>query len=338
MSQDGQLSNLSWERNYTLLIRILRMRKEIKIIVFSLLSLAAIACSSKSSEYKSLADSLNSRCPVMLMDGEVELTKISYSAGLFHVDLTLCDEAPISVAGLQALNDEHSRLVKEIEGSDEIERDIGGRVFLYGVISESPMLAQMIDSLALATSTPESTQGYVPIEISVCDATDTICYKYNEDIEKPDKRKWLTAIMPMEMQNAFGFVGDGEMPELNEEVKFNGIPSISEDGYLTVHCSYDAMPYFRDLHKPMRLSDIKGKYFSVTILMNHLKAMKKNPVGRFLKACAKRNVGMRFSLTGEKDGIDPDMVSPQEVKEWKSWGGDDTIVISAQQLRSLYDN
>lgn len=314
--------------------------KDSRIYLFSILvaTILLVACSSESSKYQMLANSFNNNCPVMLMDGEVELTNIAYSDGLFHINITLHDDAPISVRGLQTLNDEYSREMKETDENNPYMSEKGGRMFLCGVISESPILSQIIDSIAIATSTVESTQGYVPLEINICDATDKISYEYNVEWEAIDKQRWLSAIMPVEIQRNFGYTNNGKMPKQNEKVQFNGITSISEDNYLTVHCSYDAMPHSTNSYKPMNLCDIKGTFFSVPILMNHLKQMKNAPDRRFLKACAKRGVGIRFLLKGDKDAIDPDMVSAEEFKKCESRGGNDTIVISAKQLLSLYNN
>ena len=49
----------------------------------------------------------------------------------------------------------------------------------------------------------------------------------------------------------------------------------------------------------------------------------------------KRNVDLKFVLEGVKDAIDYDLASSQMIKEWESWGGNDTIVVSSQTLKDL---
>lgn len=300
----------------------------IKAITFLGLLLIVIACTSKDDKHQALADSLNSQCSISQMENEIEITGVTYLTGRFQIDIALHDEAPVSVVTLQALNEEYARRVQA--EYDEINREMGGLPFIKGIISRSPLLMQMIDSIALATSTPESTQGYLPLDIRICDETDTLTYTYNEEWEYLAENEWLNAIMPMEMQKYFGWIGEGSTLMLNEEIRLEGFPFVSKDGYLDIHCSYDAMPDFRKPPVPMRLKDIKGKYFSEIILKDYLKKRKEefHSIERFLKACAKRNLKIRFLLEGLKDGIDYDLASPQLIKEWESWGGNDTVVVA----------
>lgn len=261
------------------------------------------------------------------MEHEIEIAGVTYLKGRFQIDIALHDEAPASVATLQALNEEYTRRVQA--EYDETNREIGGLPFIKGMISRSPLLMQMIDSIAFATSTPESTQGYLPLNIRICDETDTLTYTYNEEWEYLAENEWLNAIMPMEMQKYFGRTGEGATLMLNEEIRLEGSPFVSKDGYLDIHCSYDAMPDFREPPVPMRLKNIRGRYFSAAILKDYLKRQsdEHRPIERFLKACNRRNIKLRFLLEGVKDEIDYDLASPQLIKEWESWGGNDTIII-----------
>lgn len=299
----------------------------VKTIAFLNLLLVVMACTSKGNKQQALANSLNSQCPILQMEYEIEITGVTYFNGRFQIDIALHDEAPVSVANLQALNEEYARRVQA--EYDETNREIGGLPFIKGMISRSPLLMQIIDSIAFATSTPESIQGYLPLNIRICDETDTLTYIYNEEWEYLAENEWLNAIMPMEMQKVFGRTGEGATLMLNEEIRLEGFPFVSKDGYLDIHCSYAAMPDFRKPPVPMRLKDIKGKYFSEIILKDYLKKRKEEfySIERFLKACAKRNLKVRFLLEGLKDGIDCDLASPQLIKEWESWGGNDTVVI-----------
>lgn len=282
---------------------------------------------------QTLADSLNSQCPVGLMEGEIELTGVSYSSGMFHIYLALQDEAPVAVSTLRALNEEYSRKLDEMEGVYENCGEIGGNPFIKGVFAQSPILMRMKEAIARATYTGESAQGYLPLRFCICDRTDTLDYIYNETWELLTESQWLSAIVPMEMQKVFGWTGDGKLPQLNEVVSFDGLPLVTEDGYVNILCSYDAMPYFRKPPVPMKLKDVRGKYFSEAILKEYLKReIDEHPsIERFLNTCTRRNISLRFLLVGRKDEIDSDLCSPQEIKEWESWGGNDTIIIAARQ-------
>lgn len=309
------------------------------IIFFLLSSVLMMSCSSsnRNNEYQVLADSLNMQCPVELMNGEVEITRVECPGSKFFIYLTLRDEAPVTIASLSALDDEYARRVEETKDFDVEIKRFGTLPFLMGVVDQSDALGKMIRTIELATSTPESTQGFLPLEIGICDANDTLTYTYNVEWAGLSEAEWLNAIVPMEMRDAFGWMGRGEQPRLNKEVAFDGFPVATEDGTLDIDCSYEAMPGFKDPSAPIRLKDIRGKYFSASILKDYLKtqAGKHRPTKRFLNACAKRNISVRFLLTGVKDEIDPDLASPQSVKEWESWGGNDTITIAMQELRSL---
>lgn len=309
------------------------------IILFLLSSVLMMSCSffPGSNEYQVLADSLNMQCPVELMDGEVEITRVECQGDKFFIYLTLHDEAPVSTASLSALDDEYTRLVEETKDYDMEIKRFGSLPFIIGVLCKSDALGKMVRTIEYATATPESTQGFLPLEIGICDDKDTLTYTYNVEWGGLSEAEWLNAIVPMEMRNAFGRAGSGEQPRLNNEVAFDGFPVATEDGTLDISCSYEAMPYFKASSAPIRLKDIRGKYFSASILKNYLKAQagKHRPTKRFLNACVKRNISVRFLLTGVKDEIDPDLASPQSLKEWESWGGNDTITIAAQELHPL---
>jgi len=287
-----------------------------------------VGCSVNNSKFQPLAESLNSLCPIILLDGEAELTKATCPAAKFQIDITLHKESPVSVSSLRALDDEYSRLVQEM-GEYGIDGKTGGQAFLKGLIAQSPILAQMIDTIAVAASTPESTQGWVPLDIRICDETDTLVYTYNNEWEYLTEHEWLDAIMPIEM---CGCTSEGsKLPPLNEVVKVTGIPHVNKEGVLKIYCSYDADPAYTLSGNPMYISEVREKYFNKRILEDYLTALKKEnkSIQRYMDACGRCGIGVKFVVEGRKDGIDYDLADSEFIKRWERWGGNDSIIISA---------
>lgn len=281
--------------------------------------------------YQSLADSLNSQCPIKALDGETEVTQVACTANKFQIIITLNNEAPISVSALKALNEEYIRLIQEAEEYGETcgvtDREIGGKAFLKGLMTQSSTFMQIVDTIALATSTPESTQGWIPLDIYICDETDTLVYTYNSEWASLTEHEWLNAIMPIEMCKWTS--ERSALPPLNEVIAVNGIPHVNQDGLLRIYCSYDADPAYTHSGKPMCIDEIKGKYFSKKILEDYLadRMAESKDICRYLNACSRRGIGIQFIVDGFKDGIDYDLSTPEFIKKWESWGGSDSIVI-----------
>lgn len=298
--------------------------------LFCLLSLSVLmSCSQTDRNCRSFAESWDGKCPVVLVEGEISLTHVRYSEGEFFLSVSLSDKAPVSVFSLRQLNEEYSRRMQDVEDYYRNGKEIGGLPFIKGIISQSTVLTQMIDTIASLTGTAESTQGYLPAVISISDETDSLAYVYNEEWEHLTEYEWLNAILPMDILKAFGWLEYEELPILNKEVKFSGTPLITEDGYLRISCSYDAMPYFRETHTPLRITEVREKYFNEILLKDYLvmQEKKSEPIHRYLQACKCRGIGVKFVIEGDKDCIDKDLSTPEQIKEWKSWGGCDSLVV-----------
>ena len=142
--------------------------------------------------------------------------------------------------------------------------------------------------------------------------------------------EWKYCIHPFDIQKNFGWTGDGENPKLNNEVEFERIPQITNDGCLKIFCSYNADPYFREKQEPLKIGEVREKYFNKEILEDYIVAQenKSNSIHRYLQACGRRGIKIKFMISGNKDAIDRDLASPEFVKEWESWGGKDSLVIS----------
>lgn len=308
------------------------MLKTCRILILALfLSIMAGACNSMSNNMKNqvLVDSLNSLCPLEIIKDEVSLTQISYSDGEYFICLTLHDNGPTSLAALDSLHDEYSRRI-ELEGYDV--KEIGTMPFIRGVVGQSSTIRDFINAIESTVYTQESTQGYLPIKFILKDAVaqlqDTITYSDQwEDIEL---NEWLNAIMPIEMCK-WTMTRENILPPLNEMVRIEGIPSIGKNGFLTIHCSYDASPAYTNSGKPICIDDIKGQYFSKKILEDYLadRMAENKEVYRFLSACSRRGIGIQFIVDGFKDAIDYDSSTPEFIKQWEGWGGKDSIVIFA---------
>jgi len=259
----------------------------------------------------------------------VALANVRYSKGEFILSISVSDSAPTSVLSLRALNDEYSWRMQNVENYYKYGQEIGGLPFVKGVISKSPVVAQLIDSIAYLTCTPESAQGYLPLLIGISDETDSLTYCYHEDgWEQLTEYEWLDAIMPIEMCQ-WASIAENVLPPLNDVVKVTGIPRISEEGVLKVRCSYDADPAYTRLGEPMCIGEVKEKYFNSKILEDYLaERMAENEnIRRFLNACSRRGICVQFVVDGFKDGIDYDLSTPEFIKRWESWGGNDSIII-----------
>ncbi len=305
------------------------MKNQFLLLALGLL----VACSQQDDKCLSLAEQWNSKCPMPLIVDEVELSHVSYAAGGFVVDVVLKDDAPTSIKALQALDERYSKSVERAEVYHTEAKEVGTMPFTKGLITSSAALATLVDSIVVLTNTTESTQGAVPLKFVIKDASpqrgDSIVLAYNEQWESITGREWLNAIVPVEMLAAFGYTGDGDVPELNDEVAFIGTPKISGDGYLNISCSYDAMPYFRKSGLPLTIAEVREKFCNEDLLMEYLIAHKdENPsTYKFLQACKRRGVKLKFTIEGHKDELETDLAAPEMVDEWKRWGGCDTIVI-----------
>lgn len=286
-----------------------------------------VSCSQPDKRCYSFAESWNSKCPISLVKDEVALTNIRYLDGEFTLSISVSDSAPTSVLSLRKLNEEYSRRIEIDSDYYPNGREIGGLPFVKGVIGKSPVLTQIIDSIAYLTYTPESTQGYLPLTISISDKTDSLAYVYDEMWEYPTENEWMNAIMPIEMSERSS--SPSSLPPLNEVVKVEGIPRISNEGILKIYCSYDASPFCTRSGEPVFIDDIRGKYFSKKVLEDYLAELmaKSENIRRFLNACERRGIGVQFIVEGIKDGIDYDLSTPEFIKQWESWGGSDSILI-----------
>lgn len=300
----------------------------IKTVVFSLLTSVLVSCSQPDKRCCSFAESWNRKCPIALVKDEATITSVRYSGGKFILSISVSDSAPTSVLSLRKLNDEYSKRIEEDNDYYQNGMVLGGLPFIKGVISESPILAQIIDSISTLTYTPESTQGYLPLVIKICDDIDSLAYTYNEEWEYLPEHEWMNAIMPTEM--CAWSSNPSPLPPLNKVVRVEGIPRISNERLLKIYCSYDASPYYTRSGEPVCIDDIKGKSFSKKILENYLADLmaKSENIRRFLNACERRGIGIQFIVEGFKDGIDYDLSTPELIKQWENWGGSDSIIVS----------
>lgn len=287
------------------------------------------SCSSTDRKYSSFVNSWNDKCPISIIDGEVSLNNIRYSEGNFYLTLRLNDKAPVTINSLNKLNDEYRRRIEEADGDYYSIKEIGGGSFVKGVIFESTLVTQLIDTISLMTSTVESTQGWVPLTFVISDGTDSLSYQYNNGDWFPlSESDWLNSIMPVEMcvwtTNRYGY----SLPPLNDVVKVSGIPQI-KDGVMKIDYFYWADPFYTETGNPMNIKEVKEKYFNEKVLKSYIKSLKEKSedVTRFLNACSRRGISIQFNVNGAKDGIDYDLASPEFIKKWESWGGDDSITI-----------
>ncbi len=287
-----------------------------------------VSCSQTEKQCHSFAESWNGKCPITLVKDEIAMTGVRYSNGEFILSISVSDSAPTSVLSLRKLNEEYSWRMQEVEDYHLNGKEIGGLPFVKSVVSNSPVLTQIIDSISYLTYTPESTQGYLPLIISISDGTDSLAYVYNETWERLTEYECMNAIMPVEMCTWTSNISP--LPSLNDVVKVVGIPHISDDGILKIHCLYDADPAYTHSGEPVYIDDIREKYFNSKILEDYLAdymAGNEN-IRRFLNACERRGIDVQFIVEGFKDGIDYDLSTPEFIKQWESWGGNDSIILN----------
>lgn len=287
-----------------------------------------VSCSQPDKQCYSFAESWNNECPITLVKDEVTLTNVRYSKDEFILSISVGDSAPTSVLSLRKLIEEYSWRMQEVEDYHLNGKEIGGLSFIKGVISKSPVLTQIIDSIAYLTYTSESTQGYLPLIISISDETDSLAYVYNEMWERLTEYECMNAVMPVEMCTWTSNISP--LPPLNDVVRVVGIPHISDEGILKIYCSYDATPAYTRSGKPVRIDDIREKYFSKKILEDYLanRIAENDNIHRFLNACERRGIDIQFIVEGFNDGIDYDLSTPEFIKQWENWGGSDSIIVS----------
>lgn len=75
------------------------------VIIVALLT----GCSINNSKFQFLSKSLNIQCPITLLDGEAELTKVTCLAAKFQIDITLHEKSPVSASSLRVLDDDYSK-------------------------------------------------------------------------------------------------------------------------------------------------------------------------------------------------------------------------------------
>lgn len=298
-------------------------------ILLIVLLIVGHSCKNTNINFRSLSDSLNLKCPITLIDDEAKLTKVSCTRYSFALHLTLLKDGLTDVKSLNALNSDYTeRLEKDI--ADDLET--GYLPFIKALYSNSPQFRNVVGKIVNVLDNDmrsESTQGFYPLNIIVRDeiCTDSIVLTYNEEWSMEENNDLLNKSMPVEL---FSLAYQDGRSSLNEKVFFMGIPNVTEDNYLEILCYYDAGPY-------LSLAEVQKQYFNRIVLTEFLSKKIDDcaSVKTFFKACTRRNVGIKFLLEGTKDAIDYDLVSLQLIKEWESWGGNDTIIIDSQELNNL---
>lgn len=306
----------------------------IKKVLYPLFLSVFVSCSQSDKRCYSFAESWNNKCPITLAKDEVTLTNVRYSKDKFMLSISVGDSAPTSVLSLRKLIEEYSWRMQEVEDYHLTGKEIGGVPFVKSVVSNSPVLTQIIDSIACLTYTPESSQGFLPLIISINDETDSLAYVYNEMWELQTEYECMNSIMPVEMCTWTSNISP--LPPLNDVIRVVGIPHISDEGVLKIRCLYDADPAYTRSGKPVRIDDIREKYFSKKILEDYLadRMAGNENIHRFLNACERRGIGIQFIVEGFKDGIDYDLSTPEFIKQWESWGGSDSITVSYPMLKN----
>ncbi len=302
--------------------------KIIKTCFYTLFFSVFVSCSQPDKRCYTFAESWNNKCPIALAKGEATLNNVRYSKNEFILSISVSDSAPTSVLSLRKLIEEYSWRMQEVEDYHLNGKEIGGVPFVKGIIGKSPVLTQIIDSIAHLTYTPESTQGGLPLIISISDETDSLAYVYNETWEQLTEYELMNAVMPVEMCTWTSNISP--LPPLNDVVRIVGTPHISDEGILKIHCLYDADPAYTRSGKPVRIDDIRGKYFSKKILEDYLTDLmtENDNIHRFLNACERRGISIQFIVEGFKDGIDHDLSTSEFIKQWEGWGGNDSIIVS----------
>lgn len=325
----------------------------VKNYLLSVFILLFAGCSSKNSQYQELTASLNDQCPIVLIDDEVELTKVTCTESSYTICLTLLKDGFTDVESLKALDMEYKeRLEKEQPVDWEIMKQKRGSVpFVNTLYVYSSTFATIVDSIIKnikANLTEEQIMvmdenmiSFYPLYIDITDEKGErfVAVHYNEEQvlnAAYTNEDLLNTVRPIELSLAFGF-NEQFMASLNEEVRFCGTPYITKENVLLIPCYYDAEPLARKPSRPLFLKEVQADYFNEDILREYLAIQmgKYTSLKRFFKACMNRNVDLKFVLEGVKDAIDYDLASSQMIKEWESWGGNDTIVVSSQTLKDL---
>ena len=325
----------------------------VKNYLLSVLVLLLSGCSTKNSQYQELTASLNGQCPIVLIDGEVELTKVTCSESSYTIWLTLLKDGLTAVESLKALDAEYKeRLEREMSNDWEMMKQEKGSVpFVNTLYTYSSAFATIVDSIIKNIRVnlteeqkmvmDENIISFYPLYIDVTDeeGDQFVTVHYNEEQvlnAAYTREDLLNTVRPIELSLAFGF-NEQFMASLNEEIRFCGNPHITKENVLLIPCYYDAEPLARKPSRPLFLKEVQANYFNEDILREYLAVQmgKHTSLKRFFKACMKRNVDLKFVLEGVKDAIDYDLASSQMIKEWESWGGNDTIVVSSQTLKDL---
>lgn len=325
----------------------------VKIYLLSVLVLLFAGCSTKNSPYQELAVSLNGQCPIVLIDDEVELTKVTCTESFYTIGLTLLKDGLTNVESLKALDMEYKeRLEKEQPVDWEMMKQKKGSVpFVNTLYTYSSTFATIVDSIVKnirANLTEEqkmvmdeSMISFYPLYIDVTDeeGNQFVSVQYNEERVLDatyTREELLNTVRPIELSLAFGF-NEQSMASLNEEVRFCGTPHITKEKVLLIPCYYDAEPLARKPSRPLFLKEVRADYFNEEILREYLTVQmgKYSSLKRFFRACVRRGVDLKFTLEGMKDAIDYELASPEFIKKWESWGGNDTIVIPSQELNRL---
>lgn len=299
----------------------------ISLVIVSLSAIVLDSCSNPDKRKQLFAESWNSKCPIPLVKDEINLEGLSFSNGQFVLSLYLTDNAPTTISSLRQLNEEYDNRLEAVGEYNQNLDIIGSFIFTRGIVCNSAVISQIIDSISTLAYTPESTHGFLPLVIDISDGTDKLQYQYSEDWIKPTEYEWLNAIMPVELCQWQS--RGGPLPPLNDVVNVSGVPKVCNDGYLRMYCTYYASPYNTDSGLPVSIGDIREKCFSKTLLENYLSDRMFECVAarRFFNACAKRDVHVKFIVEGIKDMIDYDLSSPEQIREWESWGGSDSIIV-----------
>lgn len=325
----------------------------VKIYLLSVLVLLFAGCSTKNSPYQELTVSLNGQCPIVLIDDDVELTKVTCTESSYTIELTLLKDGLTNVESLKALDVEYKeRLEKEQPVDWEMMKQKKGSVpFVNTLYTYSSTFATVVDSIVKnirANLTEEQIEymdeymiSFYPLYIHVTDEEGdqfvSVHYNAEQVLDAAYAREeLLNTIRPIELSLAFSF-NEQFMASLNEEVRFCGTPHITKENVLLIPCYYDAEPLVRKPSRPLFLKEVWTNYFNEEILREYLAVQmdKYTSLKRFFKACVRRGVDLKFTLEGTKDAIDYDLASPELIKKWESWGGNDTIVISSQELERL---
>lgn len=270
--------------------------------------------------FSSLVETWNNKCPISLIDDEIDLTEIYYSDNKYSIVITLGEEAPTSVKSLDSLLS-YLNYIVENDFYFDTSYERGVQPFVKGLITQSSILKQLVDTIAVLTDTPETTHGYLPLVFIIKDAmdNDSTSLRYNCEWLELTEYEWLNAILPLDMLKTFGRLSDGSISMLNQEVSFDAVPKVTKDGYLRISCYFDSDPLSRESGKELQIAEVLDKYFTKDILSKFLitQAEKSKSIYCYLRACRRRGIDAKFVIEGSTYG---------------SVGGCDSIVISLKNI------